>query len=296
MENIATLTELRKEYKEFILNDISLNIPRGYIMGIIGPNGAGKSTTIKIMMNLVRPDRGEVLLFGLTHDKDEKEIKNRIGYVGEEQYFYENKTVAWTARFVSQYYKEWDENLFGNYLNEFKISRTKKIKELSKGMRVKLALAIALSHNPELVILDEPTAGLDPVVRRDLLEILRGITDDEKRSVIISSHITDDIARIADYITYMIDGRIILSAEKDELLSNWKKIHFKNDTLDKDLMSYLSNVQKQMFGSSGITNDYLSIKDQLAQGVAAGDIKVENVDLDDILISFVKGKKGQADK
>jgi len=172
-DHILQIRNLRKEYREFVLDDISLDVPRGYIMGIIGPNGAGKSTTIKIIMNLVRADGGEVDVFGLTHQKNEKEIKNRIGYVGEEQYFYDSKSVAWTGRFVSQYYREWDENRFGKLLNEFQISRTKKVRELSKGMRVKLSLAIALSHNPELVILDEPTAGLDPVVRRELLETLR---------------------------------------------------------------------------------------------------------------------------
>lgn len=288
MENIIVLKDIKKIYKEFLLDSISLNIPRGYIMGIIGPNGAGKSTTIKIIMNLVRPDGGSVEVFGLTHDKSEKEIKNRIGYVGEEQYFYENRTVAWTGNFVGQYYKQWDENRFGSLLNRFGISRTKKIRELSKGMKVKLSLAIALSHNPELVILDEPTAGLDPVVRRELLEILKNFTEDENRSVIISSHITDDIARTADYITYMIDGRIVMSREKDELLAGWKRLHFKKDAMPQDILLSLRDVQDQMFGSSGLTRDYNNIKDKLAAAIAQEDVKIENVDLDDILISLVK--------
>lgn len=291
MEPILVIRDLRKVYSEFTLNNISLDIPRGYIMGIIGPNGAGKSTTIKLIMNLIRPDGGQVEVFGLTYNKHEKRIKNRIGYVGEEQYFYENKSVAWTGKFVSQYYDEWDENRFSNLLNEFAISRTKKIRQLSKGMKVKLALAIALSHNPELVILDEPTAGLDPVVRRELLDILMRITEDENRSVIISSHITDDIARIADYITYMIDGRIVLSAEKDDLLANWKRIHFKPGAVAQDIVGTLSNIQEQMFGSSGITRDYTRIKERLANGISSDDIKIENVSLDDILISFVKEAK-----
>ncbi len=288
MENVLVLKDIKKIYKEFLLDGISLTVPRGYIMGIIGPNGAGKSTTIKIIMNLVRPDGGTVEVFGLTHNKSEKEIKNRIGYVGEEQYYYENRTVSWTAKFVSQYFKQWDENRFGILLNRFGISRTKKIRELSKGMKVKLSLAIALSHNPELVILDEPTAGLDPVVRRELLDILRDVTEDENRSVIISSHITDDIARIADYITYMIDGRIVMSREKDDLLAGWKRIHFKKEAVAPDVIDSLYDVQDQMFGSTGVTRDYENIKEKLAAAVAKEDVKIENVNLDDILISLVR--------
>jgi ABC-2 type transport system ATP-binding protein len=175
-------------------------------------------------------------------------------------------------------------------LTDFKISRTKKVKELSKGMRVKLALAIALSHQAELIILDEPTAGLDPIVRREVLDILMNITEDEDKSVIISSHITDDIARTADYIAFMIDGRIEKFCEKDDLLSNWKLVHYKPDVLDKGLVESFSHVQTHMFGSSGSTQNYLDIKDQLTACIDKEDIKVENVSLDDILISLVEEK------
>ena len=287
MDHVVELREVRKEYKEFVLDGISWQIPKGCIMGLIGPNGAGKTTTIKIIMNLIRADGGKVSLFGLDYRRNEKEIKNRIGYVGEEQYFYEDRTVAWTGRFVSRFYRNWDTNTFSRLLNEFQISGTKKVKELSKGMRVKLSIALALSHNPELIILDEPTAGLDPVVRRELLDLLRKISS-ENKSVIISSHITDDIARTADYITYLLEGRISLIEQKDELLSNWKKIHFRTGTLNNGISSSFYNIEASMFGNSGITNSYLSIKDDLAEGIRKEDIKVENVGLDDILICFVK--------
>ena len=289
MDHVVELREVRKEYKEFVLDGISWQIPKGCIMGLIGPNGAGKTTTIKIIMNLIRADGGKVSLFGLDYRRNEKEIKNRIGYVGEEQYFYEDRTVAWTGRFVSRFYRNWDTNTFSRLLNEFQISGTKKVKELSKGMRVKLSIALALSHNPELIILDEPTAGLDPVVRRELLDLLRKISSKNK-SVIISSHITDDIARTADYITYLLEGRISLIEQKDELLSNWKKIHFRTGTLNNGISSSFYNIEASMFGNSGITNSYLSIKDDLAEGIRKEDIKVENVGLDDILICFVKGR------
>ncbi|MBT5872591.1 MAG: ABC transporter ATP-binding protein [Candidatus Latescibacteria bacterium] len=289
-DQILQLRDVRKTYKEFVLDGINLTVPRGHILGLVGPNGAGKTTTIKTLMNLIRMDSGDLSIFGLGYDTHEKEIKNRIGYVGEQQYFYDNKSVDWTERFVSQYYSRWDDTEFDALLTSFDISRTKKVRELSRGMRVKLALAIALSHNAELIILDEPTAGLDPIVRREVLELLMRVTDDESRSVVISSHITDDITRISDYIAFMINGKIRMHSEKDELLSNWKLIHYKSGTLDAEMISSFSHIQDHQFGSSGVTRNYLEIRDQLTTGMATEDVKVENISLDDILISLVEDK------
>jgi len=156
-------------------------------------------------------------------------------------------------------------------------------------MKVKLALAVALSHNPELIILDEPTSGLDPVIRRDVIDFLKSFTEKDNKSVILSSHITDDITRIADYITYMVNGKIVMTESKDELLSNWKKIHFTPDSLDKSIVDKFEIVENHMFGSSGLTKNYPEIQSALAHGLSCGDIKVENVGLDDILIALVKG-------
>jgi len=288
LDSVLTLRDIKKNYKEFELGSIDLTLPKGYITGIIGPNGAGKSTTIKIIMNMVKADSGDVSVFGLDYKKSEKDIKNRIGYVGEEQYFYSDKTVAWTGKFVSQYYTDWNENYFKKLLSDFNLSPTKKTKELSKGMKVKLSLALALAHNPELIILDEPTAGLDPVVRRELLDLLIDIVKIEKKSVIISSHITDDIARIADFVAFMIDGKIRIFRDKDELLSSWKKIHFKENAIGVDVKSELFNLSESAFASTGITRDFSLIENKIGKGLANGDIKIENVDLDDILISFVR--------
>jgi len=290
MNNIVEIFNLKKKYKGFLLDEISLNVSKGSIMGLIGPNGAGKTTTIKIIMNMVRASGGSVRLFGLDHIEHEKEIKNRIGYVGEDQFFYGDKTVGWTGKFVSSFYDKWDINKFQNYLTEFEISRTKKIRELSKGMKVKFSLALALSHHPDLVLLDEPTAGLDPIIRREVLEMLRQVTLEENKSVIISSHITDDIMRIADYVTFLIDGKIELSEAKDELLSNWKRIHYKEGSLEKDVTESLLNRKEHMFGSSGLTDRYRDIKESLAPGLSEGTVKIENIGLDDILVTFVKGE------
>ena len=287
--SLLTLSGIRKEYSEFTLQDISFNVPMGQVFGIIGPNGAGKSTTIKMIMNMTKPTAGEISVFGLKYPDDEKEIKNRIGYVGEEQYFYGNKTVDWTAKFVSQYYRNWDKNKFDRFLMDFKISRAKKTEQLSKGMKVKLSLAIALSHNPELIILDEPTAGLDPIVRREVLDLLSNVVLDGDKSVVISSHITDDLARIADFVTFMIEGRIVLFGQKDDLLADWKKVHFKKDTLNESVRNSLISVQETAFASSGMTNNYRKLEGVLESEFSDEDVKVENVSLDDILISFVEG-------
>ena len=290
MEMILNAVNLKKMYKEFLLDEVSINVPKGYIRGIIGPNGAGKTTAIKIIMNQIRSDGGEVEIFGLNYKENEKEIKDRIGYVGEEQFFYQNKTVGWTGKFVAQYYSRWDENKYNQLLMEFQISRTKRIRELSKGMKVKFAFALALAHHPELLILDEPTSGLDPVIRREILELLKRVCQDEGKSVVISSHITDDLARIADYITFMNEGKIVLEEEKDELLSNWKRIHYKKGALPPEIVAALTNVEDHMFGSSGVTRNFQEIRSQVSDAQKAEDVKVENVNLDDILISIVRRK------
>jgi ABC-2 type transport system ATP-binding protein len=289
MENILEINKLRKEYPEFVLDNIDWNVPKGYVMGLIGPNGAGKTTTIKLIMNLIESDGGRVKVFGLDNIQNEKLIKNKIGYVGEEQYFYENQSSRWTGEFVSHFYDRWDKERYQSLLEQFEIPPKKKIKKFSKGMKVKLSLAIALSHNPELIMLDEPTSGLDPIIRRDVIDFLKTFTEANDKTVILSSHITDDISRIADYITYMIDGRIVMIESKDELLSNWKKIHFTPGALDISVADKLENVESHMFGSSGLTRNYPAIQEALAPGLASSDIKVESVGLDDILIALVKG-------
>lgn len=290
MNHIIEIDKLRKVYKGFVLDSISLDIPKGSIMGLIGPNGAGKTTTIKILMDMVQPQSGSVRIFGMDHRKNIKHVRNRVGYVGEEHYFYGDKTVAWTEKFVSGFFDNWDTNLFQKLLTDFAISRTKKTRELSKGMKVKLSLAIALSHQPELMILDEPTAGLDPVIRREVLELLRTFPEDGKKSVIISSHITDDITRIADYVAFLVEGKIALTEAKDELLSKWKRIHYEDGALEDRIVNTLTSRKMHMFGNSGVTNDYPALKEALADGVAREEIKVENVDLDDVLIALVEGK------
>lgn len=288
MENILEVKDLRKKYSDFLLSNVNFTLPSGCIMGLIGPNGAGKTTLIKIIMNLIRADSGDVEVFGKTHRTSEKEIKSRIGYVGEKQNFYEDKKVKWMAKFISQFYSDWDEELFEDLLKRFSINPAKKARELSRGMRVKFSLSLALSHNPDLILLDEPTSGLDPVVRRELLDILLSLVNNKQKSVLISSHITDDISRIADYVVFLIDGKIVLNREKDVILSNWKRLHFRKEYLSEEILDRLIAVKKGQFARSGITYEYPEIEPFIRTAIKSKDVRVENLSLDDILITFVK--------
>jgi len=290
MENPLQVMNLRKEYNDFLLDDISLALERGHIMGLIGPNGAGKTTTIRLLMNMIKKDGGDVRLFGLKYPQDEKAIKNRIGYVGEEPYFYQNRTIRWTEKFVSSFFTGWDSGVFASFVKKFDLPWKKKIKHFSKGMKVKLSFAIALSHHPELLILDEPTSGLDPVVRREILDLLLDLRNKRELSVFLSSHITDDLYRVSDRIAYMVNGRILITEVKDELMARWKRIIFKDGALSPEVETRLMQVEKQLFGSAGITNNYPQLAEALRDGMARGDVKVENVNLDDILISLVNGE------
>lgn len=291
MNNILTLNNIGKSYRRFSLTDITFSLSEGCILGLIGPNGAGKTTTIKILMNMIKADCGRIELFGLDHRKNSKQIKNRVGYVGEDQFFYGDKTISWTGKFCSDFYTDWDTNVWERLISDFKLSRTKKTRELSKGMKVKLALALALSHNPELLILDEPTAGLDPIIRREILELLHNFRLEKNKSVIISSHITDDIARIADVVAFLVEGKLALYEEKDILFSQWKRIHYQNGAAENKVLTELKCRLTQIFGHSGITDNYPALKEKLAGDIAQGNVKVENINLDDILIAFVKGEK-----
>ena len=289
MDRIMEVNDLRKEYRTFTLDGVTLEIPKGTILGLIGPNGSGKTTTIRMLMKMTRPDAGSIRMFGLGLDAHEKEIKNRVGYIGEEQFYYQNKKISWTGNFVSQYFEKWDREMFDSLLKEFDLDPSQKVGKLSKGMKVKLSFAIAFAHHPELMILDEPTAGLDPVIRREMLDRLLAFRDDHEGSVFISSHITDDIVRIADHVAFIVDGKIAIHAEKDEILSDWKRLHFKPGAIEGEIVTGLRSVEAHAFGSTGVTNKYRELEGRIAAGVTAGDVKVENVNLDDVLIAFVKG-------
>lgn len=282
-DNILEIINLNKSYGNFKLSDVNILLPRGYIMGFIGANGAGKTTTIKLIMNMIKKDSGEIRVFGKDHVKYELYIKNKVGYVSEQPVFYENQTVAWNVNFAKQFYHEWDDERFEELLARFSIDRSKKINQLSKGMKMKTALAIALSHNPELLILDEPTSGLDPIVRDELLGILMEFIQDESRSVFFSSHITTDIEKIGDYVTFIDNGRIILSEEKDKILEKWKIV--------KGDVSQVSNYKKDLIGIEQTRVYFKALVKDFDAFKAQYDISslvIDKPSLDDILLHLTK--------
>ena len=234
MNNILEISNLCKNYKDFSLKNVNISLERGYIMGFIGPNGAGKSTTIKLIMNLIKKDSGSIKVFNMDHEKHEIEIKEKIGFVYDENYYYEELTVQEMKNIIRPFYHQWDDDAFQKYVKDFQLPLKKLIKHLSKGMRMKFSLAIALSHHAELLIMDEPTSGLDPLVRSELLDILQSLLEDENKSVFFSTHITSDLDKVADYITLIHDGEILLSQAKDELIEEYCVVKGDKEILDTE--------------------------------------------------------------
>jgi len=282
-DNILEIRNLSKSYGDFRLSDVNISLPRGYIMGFIGANGAGKTTTIKLIMNMIKKDSGEIKVFGKDHVKYELYIKNKVGYVSEQPVFYENQTVAWNVNFAKKFYDEWDDADLEVLLTRFKIDKSKKINQLSKGMKMKTALSIALSHKPELLILDEPTSGLDPIVRDELLNMLMEFIQDENRSVFFSSHITMDIEKIGDYVTFIDNGRIILSEKKDKILDMWKIVKGDVGLVDyfkKDLIG----IERTRTFFKALVKDFEVFKTKYD----ISSLIIDKPSLDDILLHLTK--------
>lgn len=277
---ILKIRHLKKDYGNFKLNCIDLELKSGRIMGFVGPNGAGKSTTIKSIINIIPFDSGEILIDGMSNVKDEIAVKEIVGYVGEQANFYNDVYAYQIYKFVKRFYKKWDDTMFYSLIQKFDVNLNKKIKQLSKGNVMKFSLAIALSHHPKLLIMDEPTSGLDPIIRNEVLDTIKEIVKNEKCSVFFSSHITEDIEKIADDITYIFDGRILLTDTKENILSNYKKITFKDripQDLEKHLVFFKDNV--------AIVNNMKSCDSILSNN----NIKsIDSALVDDILLFLIK--------
>lgn len=287
MEPILEVKNLCKNYGNFSLKNVNIRLDRGYIMGFIGPNGAGKSTTIKLIMNLIKKDSGTIKIFQLDHQKNELAIKDRIGFVYDENYYYEELTVEEMKNFVKPFYSRWDGAAFKNYVDQFELPLKKPIKNLSKGMKMKFSLAIALSHHAELLIMDEPTSGLDPIIRSEFLEILQSFIQDENKSVFFSTHITSDLDKIADYITLIDDGEIILSKTKDELMEEYCLIKGTSDMVESLPMNSIIGIRKNAFGFEA-----LSSNKKLFTKTFGDSVIIEKPTLEDIMIFSTK-RRGQ---
>ncbi len=218
------LKNIHKSYKHFNLDNLSLELPTGCIMGLIGPNGAGKSTAIRILMGLIRHDSGDVTVLGQPMPKNQSEIKRAIGFVSEDMRLYSSATIRWHMDFIKSIYPNWDSLYAKHLLKRFNLKSEQKIKGLSHGQAVKTALLLSLARHPKLLILDEPTTGLDPLVRHEVLQELMDILKDEERSVLMSSHNTHDVEQISDIITFVSEGYILESTEKEQFLENWRRV------------------------------------------------------------------------
>jgi len=278
-EYALEVTGLRKTYRDFALHDVSFRLPRGYIMGLIGPNGAGKTTIIKLIMNLLRRQGGEVKVFGLDNRLDEAAAKSRIGFVYDVPCFYEDINLEDHRRAIAPFYTRWNEDQFQGLVREFDLPLRKKFKALSQGMQTKFALALALSHDADLLILDEPTSGLDPVFRRELLRRLSALMQDERKSVLFSTHITTDLERIADYITFIRDGEIVFSASKDELLENWGVVKGDDSVVAAVEPSVRKGVRRGPYGVQVLTSNVNNARERLGAGAI-----IDKASLEDIMV------------
>ena len=279
MENVLIVRNLSKRYDEFQLKNVSFSLPKGCIMGLVGENGAGKSTTIKLILNLINRDGGSVSIFGKDNLTQEKTIKEDLGVVFDESSFPDNLNAKNISLVMKNVYKNWDEGLFYSYLKRFALPAQKKVKDYSRGMKMKLAIAAALSHHPKFLILDEATSGLDPMVREEILDIFLEFIQDEERSILLSSHIISDLEKIADYVTFIHRGEVLFSEAKDQLLEEYgilKCTHAEFDSLDKDL---IVRYRKNQFGVEALVR----------RNKLKGKHLLDPAGIEDIMLFYSKG-------
>ncbi len=284
METLLKVENICKEYSGFKLDNVSFTIPKGTIMGLVGENGAGKSTTINIILDIIKKDSGTVTFWGKELSSD-KSIKEDIGVVFDEINFHETLTPEKVGKICAGAYKQWNDSTYKGYLKRFGLSADKEIKTLSKGMKMKLSIAVALSHDPKLLILDEATSGLDPVMRDDILDVFLEFVQDEEHSIIMSSHITTDLEKIADNITFIHKGNVFFSKPKDELRYNYGIIRCGESDFKKiskeDILAY----RREEYQLSVLTSDKKAAKRKYRNMV------VDDATIDDILLIYVKGEQ-----
>lgn len=281
MESVISMKNVTKRYDGFCLDNISLEIPKGYITGIIGRNGAGKTTLINTILG-VTSFEGSIRIFGKTMKESEIELKNRIGAALGGGFFYEGLTLRKTAELLKRFYKGWDDAVFEGYMRRFGLDMGKKIKELSTGMREKFSIAAALSHGAGLIIMDEPSSGLDPVARGELMDIFSEIISDEEKSVIISTHITSDLDRTADFIVMIDNGRLVFNLPKDELLETHRIVKGALSALTDDLKRSLVSYKRSSLGFEGLT----------ASPDRKRELVYEKPSIEDIMRFYTKNPKG----
>ncbi len=278
MENILKVDNLNKTYEGFSLNNVSFSLPKGCIMGLIGENGAGKSTTIKLILEIINKDGGEVQILNSGNISQNEQLKENIGVVFEEFAFMDALLPKNIELIMRNSYKTWNSAAFENYIEKFSLPQ-KAVKHYSKGMKMKLSIAIALSHDSKILILDEPTSGLDPMAREDILDIFLEFIQDENNGVLISSHILSDLEKICDYITCISHGKVLFSEEKDELLNKYAIVKCTKEVLSSLEEGAVINKSENSYGAQALVK-----RSALPQGISA-----EHTTIEDIMINFIRG-------
>ena len=287
MENILELQQMCKSFPKsnFILDKLSFSLPYGAILGFVGENGAGKTTTIGCILNTIKKDSGKIKLFGKEMLDADTAMREKIGVVYDGNNFPTNWTAKQLAGIMAGFYTQWDNALFLKYIENFKLPTNQKIKHYSRGMTMKLAIAVALSHHPQLLILDEATSGLDPIVRDEMLDVFLDFIQEENHSVLLSSHITSDLEKIADYITFIHNGKLIATVSKNELIYNYAIMRCKESqflTLDtSDILAY----RKRDFQIDVLVSDVKNAQRKYKNVV------IDHVSVDEIFLMLVKGER-----
>ncbi len=282
--NAIEIRNLIKDYKGFSLGPLNLNVPTGCMVGYIGENGAGKSTTLKAILGLVHPNSGEIKVFGKSLKEHEPKIMNRIGVVFDDINIPEEMKIKEVAKFCELTFDSWQENVFNDYLKKFDLPLNQKVKALSRGMKMKLSLSIALSHKAELLILDEATSGLDPVVRDEILDILLDFLQNENHTVLISSHILSDLEKAADYIAFIHKGKILFMEEKDLLVEKYGLCSLDNETIEDLNPKAIVGRRKHAFGQ-----DLLVVRDLMPKNV-----ELVKPSIEDIMVYIIKGEENES--
>lgn len=283
--NVIEVKDVSFQSSAFSINNLSFSIPQGFVTGFIGANGAGKTTIIRMIMDIIEPKQGHISIFGEKIANKPKWIKNKIGFVYSEVYFNQQWNAKKLEKMVSPFYTDWDSQAFKNYLEKFNLPFDEKIKHFSTGMKMKLSLALALSHHAELFILDEPTAGLDPIVRNEVLEILQSELLDEHKTLFISTHIISDLEKIADYLVHIKDGEVIMQGFRHQLQEQYSIVQGDNQDLDEELNRLFLYKEVKSTGFVGFTKQAQVFKELFGKKV-----NIKQPTIEELMIYIEKSK------
>ena len=283
--NAIQLSHINKSFGDFAIRDLCLEVPSGTICGLVGENGAGKSTTIRLLMGALRPDSGSARVLGTDVSSPEfRAVKEDIGVVLDEAYFPESLNAVQVGKIMAGTYRRWDQGLYDGYLKRFDLPLKKQFKDFSRGMRMKLAIAVALSHQPKLLVLDEATAGLDPIVRDEVLDLFNEFTREEDHSILISSHILSDLEKLCDYIAFLHKGDLLFCEEKDRLLEEYGIFEDSRENLDCLMPEAIVAREETRYGG---------VRALVKRDLAPAGFRMEKPTVEDVVLFLVKGAKNR---